>query len=345
MSVLTEIGRQGLRQAVARLARGAKGVRVGHLAACLGVALALGSCGGGTTQVEPFVPTRLIALGDENSLIVNDGANNGRKFTVNGLDANAARDCLLLPIWLQALTTSYGFVFAECNKDAAAPKAFFRAKIGAKVEGAGSGIAAQVAEQAASGGAITKGDLITVMLGANDLVELADRLQAGTLTAADATLEARRRGAALATQINAILGANSRAIVSTVPDLGLSPYGLALNTASPGAAARLSGLSFEFNAALRTNIDASRFDGRNYGLVLADDLVQSMARNPSSYGLTNTVDAVCIKPLPECTSAAADLVSAAAVAAYLWADDRHLSPAAHGQIGTQALARAKGNPF
>jgi phospholipase/lecithinase/hemolysin len=134
-----------------------------------------------------------------------------------------------------------------------------------------------------------------------------------------------------------------------VHDVSLSPYAAALEAAKPGAKARLSALVLDFNGTLRTSIDSTRFDGRNYGLVLADDVSQSMARNPAVFSLSNVVDAVCAAVLPDCTSAASDIVApggvGANVAAYLWASDRHLSSAAHARIGEQATARAANNPF
>lgn len=312
-------------------------------AAALGGALV--ACGGGTAQVSAFVPQRMIVLGDESSVIVDDGAHNGKKYSVNGLDSSSVRDCLLQPTWVQSLASHYDMVFAECNAAAATPKGFIRAKVGATVEGATSGLDAQIAEQAASGGAIGSTDIFTVMIGANDLIALADRVQAGTLTAADAVTEARRLGAQVAKRVNALLATGARAIVATVPDMGKSPYALALDKQSAGAAERLSTLTFEFNATLRTGIDPGRFDGRNYGLVLADDVVQAMARYPSIYGLTNVIDGVCRVALPDCTGAAADLVDGGSAGGYLWADATRLAVSAHSQIGTQAVSRATNNPF
>ena len=315
----------------------------------LGLAVGMVACGGGTAQVQKFVPARLIVFGDENSLIVNDGANNGKKYTVNGLDATPVRDCLLLPIWVQAVATHYGHVFAECNKAAATPLAFMRARANATVEHPSLGMAAQLAAQTAAGGAVKAGDLVLVMLGANDLYALADRLKAGTITTAEASAESRRLARVLAGHINNVLGAGARAIVSTVHDVGLSPYAIAQEVANPGAKARLSALVLDFNGTLRTSIDSTRFDGRNYGLVLADDVSQSMSRNPAVFNLTNVVTGVCAIALPECTSAAADIITVngvgANVAAYMWADDRRVSPAVHARIGEQATARAAGNPF
>ncbi|MBL0090183.1 MAG: esterase [Ideonella sp.] len=333
MTVFSELRRTASRWLIPTLVSGA-------------LAATLVACGGGTSQVHAFVPARLIVLGDESSLILDDGSSNGKKYSVNGLDATPTRDCLLLPLWSQALASHYNFVFAECNKAAATPQAFIRAKLGATVDGAGTGLAAQLAAQSASGSAVQSGDLVSVMLGANDVLELSDKVAAGTMTADAAVAEVRARGARLADQINAVLATGARAIVSTVPDMGLSPYALEQDKVAAGSAARLSTLSFEFNARLRTGIDPNRFDGRNYGLVLADDIVQAMTRFPTSYALNNVVASVCAVSLPECTSATADLVATDATALnYLWADDRHLAPTAHSYIGTQAVSRAANNPF
>jgi outer membrane lipase/esterase len=323
-----------------RLAR-----RLGALAAATTALLA--ACGGGTSQIEPFAPTRLIVFGDDHSAIVDDGAHNGRKYSVNGLNSDALplRDCLLLPNWVQTLSIHYGFTFAECNRTGATPRAFMRAKPDAKVEDASIGMAAQVAEQTAAGGAFNAKDLVTVMMGANDLIELSERVVAGTLTDAQAAAEARRRGAALANLVNGVLAAGAKAIVSTVPDMGLSPYAVSRNATTPGVAARLSTLSFEFNATLRTSIDQTRFDGRNYGLVLTDDTVQTITRFPSSFGYANATNGVCVVALPNCTSAAADLVAGGTSDSYIWADDRRLTPSMHSRIGSQALTRALNNPF
>lgn len=305
----------------------------------------LAACGGGTNQVKAFQPNRLIAFGDEASLIVDDGNGNGRKYGINGLNASSALDCTLLPNWVQTLAGVYSMVFAECNSASATPKAFMRAKANARVADPALGIAAQVAEQTAAGGAPGSGDLVTLMIGVNDIIELGTQVQAGTMTANDAVAEARRRGSVLAERINDILATGARAIVSTVPDVGLTPLARAMEAGSPGSAARMTALTVEFNGALRTSIDSTRFDGRNYGLVLADDLVSVMARVPDAYALSNITTGACVKALPDCSSATADLVASASASSHLWADDRRLGPTAQLQIGAQASSRARGNPF
>src|SRR4051812_31191165 len=79
----------------------------------------LTACGGGTSQYDPFVPGRVLAFGDENSVIDSQG----RKYSINGvkdtLDENgqtvSAIDCTALQNWAQSVASHYGFVFAECN--------------------------------------------------------------------------------------------------------------------------------------------------------------------------------------------------------------------------------------
>lgn len=320
---------------------GARFVAPAALAAAL-----LAGCGGGSSQVETFRPSRVIVFGDETSLLVDDGANNGKKYSVNGLNSSTSlRDCTVLPLWTQAMATLYGFVFSECNPDSAAPKAYMRALAGAKIDDPTTGLAQQISNQASSGGELGSRDLVTVMIGANDLYELFDMVQAGTMTHADAVAEAGLRGKHAAGQINAILSTGARAIVATVPDLSLSPYVLALQSSFSNAKSQMYALVYEYNAYLRSGIDSSLYDGRNYGLVVADDLTQAMVKSPSNYSLTNVVDAACKVALPACTSASDDLVTDATAAGYLWADAKHLGPTAHTQLGSRATSRATGNPF
>ncbi len=308
----------------------------------LAAALLVG-CGGGTSQVEAFKPNRLIVFGDEDSVLVDDGQANAFKYSLNGVDStDSLRKCLLLPIWTQSMASHYGFVFAACNPNNATPQAFMRARVGATVDDPALGLAQQIADQPGLGA----GDLATVLIGGNDLFELFGAVRAGTLTAADAEAAAQQRGRHAADQVNAILATGARAIVATTPDVSLAPEVVAADKLDPGAAALMSRLVYAFNSRLRTGIDSTRFDGRNYGLVLADDMVQVMVKAPASFVLTNVVDAVCLAASArDCTSAAADLVAGGTSSTHLWADARHLSTPGQSRLASQALARAVGNPF
>jgi outer membrane lipase/esterase len=309
-------------------------------------AVLLTACGGGTSQVTSFVPDRLIALGDENSVIVNDGSNDGFKYTVNDRRSTAAGKCEASPIIVQTVAAHYGYVFAECNPNNVTPKAFIHAVAGALIEDPLTGLAAQRAAVANLGST----DLVSVMIGGNDLIALYEQVRAGTLTDSAAVDEAKRRGRSAATIISGILATGARALVMTVPDLSLSPYSINAGKTDSNANALLHTLSHEFNGSLRTNILPD--DGRNFGLVLADDIVAVMHDKPTGYldSPYNVTDAACTSAdVKDCVltadTATTTLVSGATLSTHLWANDRLVGPAAHSRIGQQALARAVNNPF
>jgi outer membrane lipase/esterase len=324
------------------------GVRV--LAPLLAAAALLTACGGGTSQVQAFVPARLLVVGDETNLLVDDGTADGFKYGINDRRGTTTGKCLLSPTIAQSVASYYGMVFAACNPNAATPKAFMHARLGAKVDDATTGLKTQLDGIADLGDT----DMLIVMIGANDMIDLYERKVAGEFTAATATAEAIRRGRVAAAQINRLLGTGARALVITIPDMGKSPYGVAANKTDAGAAALMTTLSSEYNAALRLGIDATDFDGRNYGLVLADDVMAAIDRFPTSY-LTepsNITEAACPTVTADKCVLTDDVATTTLVAAankatnsYLWASDRHMAFAAHSQIGAQAVSRAANNPF
>lgn len=300
--------------------------------AALGLVCLLAACSGGTSQVESFKPTRLIALGDEASAFVPAG--NGRKYAVNGL-TNGVPDCRALPIWTQTVADVYGFGFAECPVGTGAQKAISRAAAEATV----ASVAAQVTAQADLG----SGDLVTVLAGVNDVKALYNESLAPGARSRDQLLaDARSRGEALGKTLRTITDLGARVIVSTMPDLGLSPFGLAQGAAG---AALLTELSFKLNDGLRNNLPGEGGgDGRKVALVLADDLVKSAVRTPSNFGLANTTAAACgATALATCTTAT--LVSGADATTWLWADDTWFAYGGHRQLGTLARNRALNNPF
>lgn len=324
------------------------GVRV--LAPLVAAAALLSACGGGTSQVQAFVPARLLVVGDETNLLVDDGNADGFKFSINDRRGTTAGKCLLSPTVAQSVATFYGMVFAACNPTAATPKAFMHARLGAKVDDATTGLKTQVDGIADLGDS----DMLIVMIGANDMIDLYQRKVAGEFTAATATAEAIRRGRAAATQINRMLASGARALVITIPDMGKSPFAVTANKTDAGAAALMSTFSSEYNAALRLGIDATDYDGRNYGLVLADDVVAAMDRFPNSFlaSPSNITEAACpTVTADKCVLTDSDATTTVVAAAnkatnsYLWVSDRHLGAAAHSQISSQAVSRAANNPF
>lgn len=308
--------------------------RTRPLAATL-IAALLVACGGGTSQIDAFVAKHLVAFGDEHSVLTSDG----RRYVVNRLDSSDVFDCTLNPIWVQSLAAIYGFVFAECNPtNGADPKAIMRAAAGARA----ADLVTQIDTQLAAGG-VADDTLVTVLVGANDIVELYAVYDANPDTdRAELLAEAQRRGETVARQVNRLVDAGARVIVSTVPDIGLTPYALAEKAAHDDTdrAKLLTELSTELNTGLRI---AVLNDGRFVGLALADEMVQAMAKVPSAFGVANVTDGACAVALPDCTEDT--MVSGADATTWLWADALHIGFNAQNRLSILAINRARNNPF
>lgn len=322
----------------ARLARCAGSLAAGALA--LGL---LSSCGGGSSeQIEPFVPTRLLVFGDEMSVLTKTPPL-GRRYSVNGLNKDtAAFNCSLQPVWTQVLANTYLFAFEECNTTGVlVPQAKIYAKPGAK----SLDFAAQVAEALAATGSFTETDLVTVLLGANDVLDLFQNqyLLDPTQATYDAVInELMTRGARLGVQINELIALGPRVILSTMPLMNLTPYAIQLAAArrDPNLLGVLLNFSNTFNTALRVNIVN---DGRYIGLVELDALLDDGVSDPPRYGLTNITSAVCAVALPDCTTNT--LVANGNALTWLWASDLWMGVVAHQNLGNFARGRALGNPF
>ena len=299
---------------------------------CIAALAALAACGGGTSQFIRFVPNRLIALGDETSVILADG----RKYSVNAVFSDGSVDCKSQPLWTQAVANLYGFAFAECNPDSLqATQARQFAFAGARA----ADLKTQIDTQISLGG-FAQTDLVTVLIGANDVLDQYALYPAQNETALGDEL--RARGTAVAQQVNRLVGLGAKVIVSTVTDLGLSPYGISEKAAHTDTdrAALLSRMVFQFNRGLRVNILQ---DGRYIGLVLADEFLQAAVASPGTYSLVNVTQAVCSTTLPDCDTNS--LVLNGNATTWLWADDTHVSAGGQSRLGQLATARALNNPF
>jgi len=296
----------------------------------LAVLALLASCGGGD-RVTTFTPERLIAFGDESSVITTDG----KKHTVNAVDAAGAIACASNHNWVLYLSQVFGLVFAQCNPSAATVTAIDYAAAGAKV----ADISTQIDLHLASGGFRSK-DLVTVLAGANDVIEQYRLFPGVSEATLIATVEAR--GTALAAQVNRIAQAGGKVLISTLPDLSLSPFAIAENAADPTTdrAALIGRLVDRFNARMRINLIN---DGTMIGLVFGDQVVQLMVRIPANYSLVNVTNVACTTALPDCTTQT--LVTGASADTWLWADSLQLTPAGHRQLGASAEGRARNNPF
>ena len=303
-----------------------------HALASLAVAAALAACGGGSSQVEDFKAEQLFSFGDEASVLTADG----RKYSVNALTSGGAIDCTEEPIWVQRVAALYSLVFDECNPNAStANQAYLYAAPGAMA----ADLPAQI-DTALAARAVGDQALATVLVGANDVWAL--YAEYPTRPEDELLDELRVRGRSIGQQVNRLVDADVRVLIATVPDQGLTPRALAEKAARTDTdrARLLTRMTEALNTALRLEIVN---DGRRIGLVLADEMVQAIAKSPSSFGVAEEEKAACTVALPDCTSAT--LVDDASSRDHLWADDRQLAYGGQLRLGGLALNRAQGNPF
>ncbi|HEX5687743.1 MAG TPA: SGNH/GDSL hydrolase family protein [Ideonella sp.] len=298
----------------------------------------LAGCGGSTSQVDVFEPGRVLVFGDELSMLTNDG----HKYTINAVDDNDALQCRGNPIWVQLLAARYGMVFSECNPDAVAnPKAKMLATEGATVDELDTQI-----RTFTSGDSIRSDDLATVLVGMNDVLQAYASYPAESEDALTARME--EAGERAASHVNDLASSGARVLISTMPDMGDTPFAKAEDLEHGDVRSRvLSRLSSAFNRSMRLKLTN---DGSKLGLLLLDDLMHSMVRVPRAYGLANTDTAVCDEsaPPPTCTNntlISSDSSPTPTVTNYLWADSTRPTPVVHNALGSQAVTRATNNPF
>jgi len=304
------------------------------LCAVVLAAAALAGCGGGQ-QGARFAAVRVLAFGDESSVI--DAT--GRKYTINALRADGPGvDCAVNPLWIQTLATSFGLVFQECPGLVADPTSRILAVPGAKA----TELAAQIDSFLAEPQTFGSRDLVTVLVGQNDILELYAGYDGSNPNALVAAAEAL--GGLVSAQVTRITDTGAKVIVATVPDLGLTPFARAEGSER---AALLSNMTNRFNIAL---LLALPNDGHKIGLVRSDDQVKNLVSFGLSSGLTNVTDAACLPaaPLPSCTTDTLGSDSSGLAATpntWLWADATHLSPVGHANLASAAVTRAHNNPF
>lgn len=312
-------------------------------------ALLAASCGGGQTSSN-FRPTRIIAFGDESSAILDiDGNSNGRKYSVNGTVSatDPTIDCRGNPNWIQILAAALGtYVFPTCNPSGSAvfnPPNRIRATVGAKALDLASQIDAQTAESE-----FQDGDLVTVLVGANDV--LTQYAQYPTLSEVEITANVEAAASEVGRQVNRLADLQAKVIISTILPLGSSPYAFAEKAAyiDTDRRALIERLTLKFNNALLAKIAN---DGRRIGLVQLDQSVLQVVKFPGLNGITNSTTPVCdlskssLVPPSILDCSALTLIANGSGTAFLWADDRHLSFGGQTLLGNLAAQRARNNPF
>ncbi|OYT89430.1 MAG: hypothetical protein CFE46_03175 [Burkholderiales bacterium PBB6] len=304
----------------------------------------LASCGGSTSQLDAFSPSRLVVLGDETSLLRTDGA----KYSVNAIDtADADADgnvtevlCSSKLIWVQSLANYFGLVFDGCKSSTstATATALNQAAYGA-------GVAETEAQLKAFNDNIAHDslgdkDLVTVLVGLHDIRNV--YLDGNYATEAQRSAEIAARAKRVAAMVNSIVSKGSKVLVSTAPDIGLSPWALGLGSSE---AAEISRHVSTFNTNLRLGLEN---DGSKIGLLLFDDLVRAAVSLPGTYGFSDVSSLACVDGHRETllyTCTTATLAATGADTAYLWADGFHVGSTMQSYLGSQAVTRATNNPF
>lgn len=304
-------------------------LRVLAVAAAAGGLLA--SCGGGS-QVNAFEPQRLLSFGDELSVINSDGY----KYSMNSFTDDDGLVCDAHPLWIQYLARQYDMAYPQCNPDEQTdPKARTYAVLGATVESFNTQIQAFQASDS-----FNSQDMVTVLVGMYDVLDAYSRYPA--TSEADLRAELVTKGELLGSRVNTLTETGARVLISTIPDLGRTPFAKAETDANTDTnrAELLTRMVDSFNRAMRLKLIN---DGSKIGLLLADDMTRAMVRVPENYSLKNTKDPVCTVDLPYCTTKT--MVTDANASTYLWADELRPSAPWQLQLGVQAVNRTETNPF
>ena len=321
--------------------------------ALAGVGALLASCGG--SELVSFVPARVLSFGDQSSVITD----NGSKYTINGIVPDSGVpgtiNCTINPVWNQVLATSYNVTFPQCpgSVDGVTPTGRILAQVDATAGGArdidlAGQITRQLATPAADGGGINSNDMVTLLIGVNDVVSIYERFKNAEITSAQAATLAEQAGETIAGQLNRITAAGGKVIIATVPDVSVTPYARA---ESIDGQAVLALLTARLNARLLVTLDN---DGRKIGLIEINPYVVSVVGNPGAYGYVNVKDGACLAsaPPPDCTANTlrTDLTTVPAdipLTAFnvLWANALQMSAGAHQQMGNLASSRAHNQPF
>jgi outer membrane lipase/esterase len=280
-------------------------------------AVAVAACGSGTT-FEPLQPARFFAVGDGLT-----AQTPGARYTVNDNSPN---------IWVEQVAANYG---RSIGSSAAGGLNFAvgNACVTSTADSCGAtSLASQVSSvlAAAPGG----NDVVLVGAGISDAYSLAQRRAAGTITDADLRAGMQTAAREFAAQIRRLVsGGVKYVVIAGSYDFGRSPYAI--------TAARTTLLT-----------DASQRDYNDQIKVLLNDLganvlyVDAAAHynlrlnSPSSYSLSNVRDAVC-NNAGDANACTPSTVVNANYNAYLFADNRHITPKEQRDFGSIAYDRIR----
>jgi outer membrane lipase/esterase len=283
------------------------------LATVLASAALVAGCGS-STVFSSLVPTGMVVMGDGLSDL------SSVRYTVNDGSSN---------IWAQQLAASYGVPISQ-------GLARGNARVVLKPDAAGNAATATIAEQVdafLASGPISKDQVILLGAGISDLVVQADAVSAGSISAAQAKINAADAGTALAAQVRRLVNAGgTHVVVAGAYNLGKSPYATA-----KGTTALLDDASLQYNTAL---LVAMNDLGANVLYIDAAFRYNQLINQPTANGFANAIAAACTTPTAStCTQ---DTIGAGiSYNSYVFADDRYFTPAAQRAFGDYAFARMK----
>ncbi len=287
------------------------------------VSALLAGCGSGSSTVSSLVPTRMVVMGDG---LADVGQVGGTVYSVK--DATNST-------WVQQVAASYGL---SVTAQSAGGQGWARgnARVALKPDAAGSAATLTIKEQidaflAAS--SIAKDNVILLDPGISDLVVQAEAFKAGSISSAQALVNAADAGKALAVQVRRLVAAGgTHIVVAGAYNLGKSPY-----AAAAGQNSLLENASLKFNEAL---LVAMVDLGANVLYIDTAFRYNQVINQPGSYGFSNSIAAVCTTPTAA-TCTPSTVLPAIDYNAYVFADDRYFTPAAQRSFGDYAYARMK----
>jgi hypothetical protein len=336
----------------------ARPVRRAALALC--AAAVLTACGGGDRS-EPFVPGRIVALGDELSVLTPADATDpvnkpaGRKYAVNGFTTDTTTlNCGVNPIWIQTLANSFGMGFEQCPNGSTNLSASTRATVGATVSDVQQQVTTFLNDTTRRP---ADNDLVTILVGSNDVLnayaawDAAGRTDAARTTAL-ASVKAQAQ--LLALQVKRLVDAGPAVLIATIPYLGVSPYAVAQGSVGQQM---LRDLTDMFNNALQSSgqgdqlftgpgLSSYGLTGKDYGLVqTGTSWINGIAGSSSDSVKAYNATPLCTVALPDCTPST--IVSGGDVNNWVWADTTRPGYAFHAQLGSRAatMAGPRGLPF
>ncbi len=300
------------------------------------VALLLAACGGGSTVVSDFSPTRAVAFGDSMTYLGTTADGTGR-YTIKDGTTN---------LWALDLAERYGITLTR-SAAGGAGYAEAHARVVASTDARGTASSGSVKQQidaflAAS--SFRTSDLVMVGAGTGDLIAEGAAAIAGTQTEAAATSAARQAARDLGAQIRRLVDAGAKHVVVLGPyNLGRTPWA---NTAS--RTSFLENLSLEFNNELLVAIN----DLAEQVLFVDGQLQMNLLTGSTAYNATTvSCSAITVsasnalgigtnkEDSSQCTSST--LVSGYDAGKNLFADPVYPTPLAHRSLGGYAYDKMR----